>query len=71
MPIYIEEEQESVIPYVLLVIVLIVIAAVGYLLLDREPVKERQALCVVTSNGWEHIYPVNGRNVKLIYEDVE
>jgi hypothetical protein len=40
-------------------------------MLDREPVKEVKKYCVINSNGWSHVYPVNNVNVKIEYEEVE
>jgi hypothetical protein len=50
-------------------ICLIAFPLINKYLLDRQPLKERKQLCVINSNGWSHVYPVNGRNVKIEYED--
>jgi hypothetical protein len=40
-------------------------------LLDREPIKERQQYVVIKSIGVYHKYIVDGKNVKIEYEEVE
>jgi predicted nucleic acid binding AN1-type Zn finger protein len=40
-------------------------------LLDREPVKERQQYVVIKSVGVYHKYVVDGKNVRIEYEEVE
>jgi hypothetical protein len=71
MTIYIEEDKRKIKSPVLLGFVIGAILFIGFNILDREPVKERKQLCVINSNGWSHVYPVNGRNVKIEYEEVE
>ncbi len=50
---------------------ILLICIIGYSLVNNEPIKERQQFCVINSNGWDHVYPVNGKNVKIEYEEVE
>jgi hypothetical protein len=71
MPIYIEEENKdtSLVAYAALVIILIIIGAVGYLLLDQEPIKERQQVVLIKSIGVWHQYTVDGKNVIVTYQE--
>jgi hypothetical protein len=45
------------------------VAIGGLFLLDREPIKERQQYVIIKSVGVEHKYLVDGKNVRVGYED--
>jgi len=72
MPIYIEEEKERItIKVIIVVLAAIAASMVAYLLLDREPIKERQQYVIIKSVGVDHKYIVDGKAVRIEYEEVE
>jgi hypothetical protein len=63
--------KNNLISLLLVAMILMVIGFVGKNLLDREPIKERQQYVVIKSVGVYHKYVVDGRNVRVEYEEVE
>jgi hypothetical protein len=72
MPIYIEEDDQpanTIACVILAFLILAIVGVVGCLLLDREPIKERQQVVLIKSIGVWHQYTVDGKNVIVTYQE--